>query len=158
MESYTRAGADLSNYRDELARGRSARTLSLRRVNRPTILGTVGGSNRQSQAKAHLSKSPSYTYFSLENTEATFSSGNECGISQFCSRLSEMSNQPKYLGQISGSGEFAEMILSAFQENFSESTKINIMNGIAAIFPNMTNTIREKLVDDGIMFTFFRCL
>jgi len=148
------SGADLSNYREELSKGRSIRTLTLRRVNRPTILGSVGvASNSVSQNRVYLSKSPIDNDISVLNVISVFSSNNENAIINMCQRIFQHGVQmPRVLAKISKSEEIVDSLIQFLNGAFSSVTKCSILSAIAVLFP-LQDDFHEKYIDEGLCYT-----
>ena len=155
-DTFGHPGADLSMYREELSRGRSSRTLALRRVNRPTISGSLGVSGNVSRTnRTRISREPQYQAFTVENTLAIFQSGNESSISSHCSKISELSSLPKIITNLAQSEDVCQALVSFLSEGFQDSTKVFILSAIGTLFV-LSNNLKEEYADNlAIIFIEF---
>lgn len=139
-------GADLSSYQKELDIRRCARTLSLRRVTRPTISGSLDISrNTFHRGQIHNIRSPQLAQLSVDNTIQIFSSRNQDQIVSQCMQIQQV-NIPRVLLNLSTSLDLVNCIINSLSEDYSEQTKIYILIAICSLFPH-TESYQDTYVD-----------
>lgn len=146
------SGADLSDYRDQLARERSARTLTLRRTNRTSIASLIGKPKVTSGPLVDVSNfpflDPNYVCNtlrsgSISNLEEMLN--NICGFTQTSSKL--LKNV--YLNE-----ELPSVFIEALGNGLPSLQVVNILKTISVIFPKCeANQIRY--IDEGLTMLMF---
>ena len=149
-ETFGHPGSDLSSYREQLSRGRQSRTLSLRRVKRPTIAGLLGVS---SLSQSKISKSTQIQAFTVDNTLSIINSKNENEIISHFSKIIDLASQPKILLNLAQNQDICLSLVDLLQDpTFSERLKILILSATEIFFP-LSQNLQEQYAD-GLVFVF----
>lgn len=144
-----KSGMDLSVYKEELNRERNSRTLTLRRMQRPTLRSVFG--NIQQKNKPMISLSDNKQSIINEAVQ-TLNSGDESAIESFCqgiinTELVSVSN----LAYLAHSPEVAEAMGTAATNGYSESTIVSLLGAISNLFP-LSGQNANTFIDTGICF------
>ena len=144
------SGVDLSQYKEELNRERNSRTLTLRRMNRPTLKSVFGNLQQKSRQPISLSDNKQNV---INDAVTTLQSGDESAIQSFCqdiinTELVSVSN----LAYLAHSPEVAEAMGNAALNPVSENTIVSLLGAISNLFP-LSGSNDTAFIDTGIVFS-----
>ena len=151
-EFFKESGGDLSEYKQQLARERNARTLSLRQIQRPSLKSVFGIKEMRAKPRVSLSEDRQAL---INSAIAIFESGDETGISNYCNQIinSEVQSLAE-LNIIAKSQQLSSAICQAFTSGaFSDNTIILLLGAMSTLFP-LAGDNSQSYIDEGIVYVF----
>lgn len=158
LYSLRKSGADLSQYHDQLARERTARTLTLRRTARPTIAGVFGKIPTSSPSRGVLFDAQNFPFLDATFATEVLESGDEQRIIEFLNNIQTVFNTtPRLLNALITSDAISQPFNDSLMNSTSEPLIIEIIKTITTIYPKCGPN-QEKFIDDGLIFTYLNFL
>ena len=153
-DSLKGSGVDLTEYREQLMKDRNARTLTLRRMQRPSIAGVLG-MPRNVPRKASIFD---------QMTSLAITPDQLCEVlkSQSLQRISDLGEticqfavtSPQMISQLFKSMKVEKALLECLGASWvDDNGRINLMNIIAALFPKCTVELQSAFIDDELIST-----
>jgi len=159
MLSLKESGKDLSEYTSQMTRERNSRTLSLRRMNRPTISGTLGlNLSGISAKKSHKLDLPPKNAVSTEESIVAFQSNNPTIVIDYCRKIVTAGSESRM--NISGllkDEDFIKETVHLLSNEFPNSVIIGVLELISYLFP-LSGDKKNIYIDEDLCFSFYNFL
>lgn len=152
-----RSGVDLSDYREQLVHDRNSRTLTLRRIKKPTIQQflTQGQTNT---LESPLIDTKNFPFLDINYAILQLTNGNTSSLSEFLNNLTVCATTtPRLAMNLAQAPEIAEPFADALSASYSEEINIQLITTMIAIFP-IAGENRVNFVDAGLTTNLFEFL
>ena len=150
---YPGNGEDLSSYGKQFAKERDIRSLSLRRENPNSVIGSSFKSpgRRNVLAAQDTSSDGGKDGLSAAEFVEAFGSGDARRISSILNSFARIAHNLKP-GAMAGldTPEVGEALVNALLGEMPEPVVVQILDFTAKIFPGLSEDLRMKMVDDGL--------
>lgn len=149
-------GADLSEYRDQLAKERSARTLNLRRTNRPTIAGFLNKKSIGSASNSKLIDTSNYPFLDPYYAFGQLKKSDPKTLPSFLNSLYVCLQQtPRLANSLLKEEELPAAFNSALMNDLNEDLIIILLRTICLVFKNSSEEQQIKYIDEGLCMCLF---
>ncbi|OHS99931.1 hypothetical protein TRFO_33531 [Tritrichomonas foetus] len=155
LYSLKSTGADLTDYREQLARERNARTLTLRRSQRPTIAQFLSKAAQSNQNRIPLIDSGNFPFLDPSYAISQLNTGNSNTLQEFLNHITSCAQQTPRLAQnlVKAPG-VSEAFVNALSAGYSEQMIISIIRSLIVLFP-IAGESMTTYVDDGLVMCLF---
>ena len=146
------SGVDLSEYKQQLAKERNARTLTLRQIQRPMLKSIFTVKDMKPKARVSFNDDKQAI---ISSCVAIFEAGEESGIASFCNGLIDNENPSvSQISTLAKSPDVASAICQAFTSgNYSDNTMILLLGALSTLFP-VAGDNGPNYIDEGIVYVF----
>lgn len=153
-DSLKSSGADLTEYREQLMKDRNARTLVMRRMQRPAIAGVLG-MPRSTPRKASLFDQMSTLTITPEQLCDILKSQSLQRISDTGQAICQFaSTSPQVISNLFTSMKAEKALVECLAASWvDDNGRINLMNIIAALFPKSPQGVQNAFIDDELIST-----
>ncbi|KAK8881500.1 hypothetical protein M9Y10_004236 [Tritrichomonas musculus] len=152
--------ADLDYYREQLALERTARTLTLRRSQRPTLSAFLSKTPASSQAmlKSPLIDSANFPFLDPNYAIKQLSSNNLSTLAEFLNNITACAQQtPRLAYGLARNPDIPTAFINALNSEYPEQIKLMLMRALTVIFP-ISEDNKNVFIDDGLTFYLFDAL
>lgn len=160
FSSLKSSGADLDDYREQLTRERTARTLTLRRVQRPMISHILSKNQPTSMMSITdpLIDPGNFPFLDPNYAISQLSNGNPTTLTEFLDNISQCTQHTPRLAQnLIRHPDIPEAFIHALNAGFSEQLIISILKTLIVIFP-LSAENQNIYIDAGLTFFLFDSL
>ena len=160
FSSLKSSGADLDDYREQLTRERTARTLTLRRVQRPMISHILSKNQPTSMMSITdpLIDPGNFPFLDPNYAISQLSTGNPTTLTEFLDNISQCTQHTPRLAQnLIRHPDIPEAFINALNAGFSEQLIISILKTLIVIFP-LSAENQNIYIDAGLTFFLFDSL
>lgn len=129
-----------------MMRDRNARTLNLRRTNRPSL------GNLRAPRKSSLFEQLNRIAITEEEACKALSSQNPDQLCEFCDAVIQTSSSNKQtITSLATSKRVGDALLEILGGQYEERILIKVMGTVAALFPMLNASMQDMFVDDGLV-------
>lgn len=160
FSSIKSTGVDLSDYREQLALERTARTLTLRRSQRPSISHILSRAPTSSQSilKNPLIDSANFPFLDPNYAVQQLTSKNLASLTEFLNNITVCAQQTPRLAQsLARNPDISEPFINALNAEYPEQIQILLVRALAVIFP-ISGDNQNLFIDDGLTYFLFDAL
>ena len=153
-------GSDMDDYREQLALERTARTLTLRRSQRPTISHFLSKTPTSSQSilKNPLIDAANFPFLDPSYAVKQLSSGNLATLTEFLNNITACAQQTPRLAQtLARNPDIPEPFVNALNSDYPEQMQIMLIKALSVIFP-ISGDNQNLFIDSGLTFFLFDAL
>lgn len=144
-------GADLTRYQEQLRRERNSRTLTLRRIQRPSIKSVLNTSNHKLIPQSH--SAIECPYLDPNCAFACLQTGDFSQIRNFADTLINIAQKSSRLvTPLVSNTEIIDAMVNLITDGTSEQLTTIMMQLVSEVFPISGN--KDYFVDTGIVYSF----
>ena len=149
--------ADLSNYRDQLSRERTARTLTLRMSQRPMI-AQMFSKPANDHLKSPLIDIDNFPFLNPSYAINQLNNGNQKTLPDFLTSITICAQQtPRLIMNLVKDDGISESFMNALNAEHSEQINIMLIKALTVIFPILGEK-KVQYVDNGLCMCLFEFL
>lgn len=145
---------DFSDYREQLAHDRNSRTLTLRRIKKPTIAQFLN-QGQKNPLNSPLIDINNFPFLDINYAITQLNNGNTTSLSEFLNSLTVCATTtPRLASNLAQTPELADPFVEALQAQYGDQVTIQLIRAMIAIYPiSGENMIR--FVDSGLTSCFY---
>lgn len=156
-DTFKTNGMDLTDYREQLAHDRNSRTLTLRRMKKPTIAQFLN-QGQKNPLNSPLIDINNFPFLDINYAITQLNNGNATSLSEFLNSLTVCATTtPRLASNLAQTPELSEPFVTALTAGYSEQITIQLIRAMIAIFP-ISGDNRTLFVDDGLTQSLYEFL
>ena len=150
-------GTDLSDYREQLAHDRNSRTLTLRRIKKPTISQFLN-QGQKNPLNSPLIDINNFPFLDINYAITQLNNGNTTSLSEFLNSLTVCATTtPRLASNLAQTPDLAEPFVGALLQGYGEPITIQLIRAMIAIFP-ISGENMVLFVDSGLTSSLYEFL
>lgn len=153
-DAFKSSGMDLTDYREQLAHDRNSRTLTLRRMKKPTISQFLNQGQRN-PLNSPLIDINNFPFLDINYAITQLNNGNTTSLSEFLNSLTVCATTtPRLATSLAQTPDLAEPFVAALMAGYGEPITIQLIRAMIAIFP-IAGENKTLFVDSGLTSSLF---